>query len=136
ELISPGAEVLATLEHSSARRAYHLGHLQRFLNRPQVPRYVRDHAQQALDELFTNAIYNAPVDAMGMRPFGDKPRTEVVVSPRPVSVRFGLDHNYAAVAVRDFYGSLDADRVLQRLQVCFQPTGAPVEETGGGAGLG
>jgi hypothetical protein len=136
DLLGAGAVIESVREHESSKKRYHLERLVAFLQDTEESRHLGDALSLALDELFTNAAYNAPVAADGTRPNAARSRTEAVRSERPFTVRFGKDSNNIAISVRDCYGSLDVERVFSGLRRCFGPQGATFEEKEGGAGLG
>jgi CheY-like chemotaxis protein len=91
------------------------------------------------DELLSNALYNAPIDAAGRRYRIDEPRH----SPRPlagrevVKLRHACDGRYLAIEVSDGFGSLDRSTILANLARAVNQ-GAPdkVQWTRSGAGMG
>ena len=84
------------------------------------------------DELISNAVHNAPVDAAGVHYRRHVPRgDELELDERhQVRVRWGCDARYVAVEVGDAFGSLDRDTVLRSLA---KPE---MRDSGAGAGLG
>lgn len=84
------------------------------------------------DELLSNAVHNAPVDAEGMHYRRDLPRDlEIELDERHhVELRWACDARYLAIEVTDRFGSLDRDTILRSLSK------SDVRETGGGAGMG
>jgi hypothetical protein len=92
--------------------------------------------QTVADELVTNAVYNAPLDSTGKSRYGHVSRTqEVALEPgEEVEVRFCCDRLRLGISVRDPFGSLTQERLLDNLARCFRR--AEVEQKEGGAGLG
>jgi len=90
------------------------------------------------DELITNAIYNAPVDAEGNRAYRNLPRThKVEMEPgQEVVVKFCCDGRRLGIAAADAFGSLAPDEVLAYLAKCMRRGTDQVDEKEGGAGLG
>ena len=90
------------------------------------------------DELVTNALYNAPLDADGRRLYASLSRTQPVVLPEGdrVEVRWMSDGRRLGIGVRDPYGSLTASTVLDYLAKCFRKGSDQVDTKDGGAGLG
>lgn len=89
------------------------------------------------DELVTNAIYNAPVDADGRPRYAALDRREKIVL-RPdeyVIVEFGSDGRTFGLAVTDRFGRLTRDGLRQGLRRCLTAAD-PIEQKPGGAGLG
>ncbi len=89
-------------------------------------------AMLVADELISNAVHNAPVDADGVHYRAELPRdAELVLDARhQVRLRWGCDARYLALEVTDPFGSLDRDTVLRSL------TARDMRESGGGAGMG
>lgn len=93
---------------------------------------VASMAMLVTDELLSNAVHNAPVDAAGTHYRKDLARdTELDLDARhQVRLRWGCDARYLAIEVNDTFGSLDRDTVLTALSK------NDVRESGGGAGMG
>jgi CheY-like chemotaxis protein len=93
---------------------------------------VASMAMLVADELISNAVHNAPVDAAGDHFRRDIPRdTEIELDDRhAVRLRWGCDARYLAIEVTDQFGSLDRDTILRSL------VKHDVRESGGGAGMG
>ena len=91
-----------------------------------------------VDELVSNAFYNAPIDADGSRPYAHLPRTEEVNlgSSENSELKMMSDGRRVGVAVSDPYGSLTASTVLDYLAKCFRKGSDQVDQKEGGAGLG
>lgn len=92
----------------------------------------------ATDELITNAIYNAPVDAAGQRHFAHLPRWTPVTleAGQEVVVRCAFDGKRLCLSVRDFFGSLDPARLLGCLSRGVAMGDDQVESKTGGLGVG
>src|ERR1044071_10165069 len=71
-------------------------------------RQVRPAVGSVCEELLMNALYDAPVDALGRPMFADiDPHDRKDSrSPRPVSIRYAATEHAFAVAVRDRFGRL------------------------------
>ena len=93
---------------------------------------VASMAMLVADELISNAIHNAPVDAAGVHYRMELPRDqEIELDERHrVRMRWGCDARYLAIEITDFFGSLDRDTILAALSK------NDVRESGGGAGMG
>lgn len=90
------------------------------------------------DELFTNAIYNAPIDADGRSRWAHMPRKdEVVLAPgEEVVVRFCSDGSRLGISTTDPFGSLTPERLFDYLAKCFRGGVDQIDDKPGGAGLG
>ncbi len=93
---------------------------------------VSSMAMLVADELISNAVHNAPVDAAGEHYRRELPRDqELELDDRhQVRLRWGCDARYLAIEVSDQFGSLDRHTVLRALSK------HDVRESGGGAGMG
>ncbi len=93
---------------------------------------VASMAMLVADELISNAVHNAPVDAAGEHYRKDISRgVEIELDERhQVRLRWGCDARYLAIEVSDPFGSLDRDTILGSLAK------NDVRESGGGAGMG
>jgi hypothetical protein len=91
-----------------------------------------------VDELFTNAIFNAPVDAEGGHRFAHLPRSSEVVleDEEEVQMTFCFDGDKLGISVIDRFGSLTEDVILDYLAKCFRKQDDQVDAKSGGAGLG
>ncbi len=89
-------------------------------------------AMLVADELLSNAVHNAPIDATGTHYRKELPRElELLLDDRHrVRLRWGCDARYLAIEVTDGFGSLDRDTILGAL------ARNDVRESGGGAGMG
>lgn len=90
------------------------------------------------DEVITNALYNAPVDANGTRLFAERSRGDRVELPpgETIDVHYCCDGMRLGISATDPYGSLTRDSVLQYVTKWFEAGQKTVEEKPGGAGLG
>lgn len=93
---------------------------------------VASMAMLVADELISNAVHNAPVDAHGVHVRRDLPRDiDIALDGKDtVRLRWGCDARYVAIEVSDQYGSLDRETILAALAK------QDVRDTGGGAGMG
>jgi hypothetical protein len=91
------------------------------------------------DELLSNAVFNAPVDAQGSHIHAGDVRTDA----RPLSsardrvvLRYACDARYLALEVNDEYGSLDRATILRFLTKASSRSRDKVSMTTRGAGIG
>jgi hypothetical protein len=91
------------------------------------------------DELLSNALYDAPVDADGQhhRRTEDRDATRDLDARERVTLRYAFDARYLAIEVTDQFGSLPRATTLAHLAKCTVPR-APNKTSmlEGGAGLG
>ena len=135
----PGRDTAALTLTSSSAKQDALDEVDRFFTgRPNLPPVRRSQLVQISDELFTNALFNAPVDDSGAHQFRALDRREhAELAPgRSVDISLWADEDRFGVAVRDPFGSLAADRVTTSLARGFRRGDDQISTTGGGAGLG
>ncbi len=127
-----GTELHETIITRGSQRAELVGELsERVRARGQSAR-VASMAMLVADELISNAVHNAPVDAAGDHYRRDLPREqELALDARhQVRLRWGCDARYLAIEVNDGFGSLDRNTILSALAK------NDVRDHGGGAGMG
>ena len=101
-----------------------------------VNRRIVDLLMVVIDEMLTNALYNAPTDERGRRPNANLPRTVNVEvdGGLPVELELRCDGRRIGISTSDPFGSLEPEVVVASLRRCFERP-VPRGETGG-AGLG
>jgi DNA-binding response OmpR family regulator len=127
-----GTDLEATTITKASQRATLVGDLSEQIRARGQSARVASMAMLVADELISNAVHNAPVDANGVHYRKDLPRdTELDLDERhQVRLRWGCDARYLAIEVTDSFGSLARDTVLAALSK------NDVRESGGGAGMG
>ncbi|MCA9679344.1 MAG: hypothetical protein KC464_30220 [Myxococcales bacterium] len=90
------------------------------------------------DELLSNALHNAPIDAAGGRPHADRSRPEgrPLVGRDQVTLRYACDARYLAVEVGDRWGTLDRATIMACLTKAVSRSPNKVSMTTAGAGIG
>jgi CheY-like chemotaxis protein len=91
-----------------------------------------------VDELVTNAIYNAPRTDAGEPKYARLSRREPVVleDHEAGELQFACDGDYIAVAQIDPFGSLTQDTIVSYLNRCLVKGPEQFSEASGGAGIG
>jgi CheY-like chemotaxis protein len=91
-----------------------------------------------VDELVTNAIYNAPRTTSGEPKYAKRSRRETVVLEEHEAgeLQFATDGDYIAIAQIDPFGSLTQDTVVSYLNRCLVKGPEQFSEATGGAGIG
>jgi CheY-like chemotaxis protein len=127
-----GTDLHETVLVRGSQRAHLVGQLAEQVRARGQSARVASMAMLVTDELLSNAVHNAPVDAAGEHYRRDLPRDqELELDDRhQVRLRWGCDARYLAIEVSDRFGSLDRDTILRAL------AHHDVRETGGGAGMG
>jgi hypothetical protein len=102
-----------------------------------IRRQVRAAIGQVCEELLMNALYDAPVDESGNQIFAEvDPHARVeTMSPRPVSIRFAATRDQFAIAVRDRFGRLAKNTILDYINKCLHSE-QQIDRKTYGAGLG
>ena len=109
-----------------------------FAEQAKMRRQVRSAIGQVCEELLMNALYDAPVDEQGKQIFAEVDPHERTRSrsPRPVSIRYAATDEMFAVAVRDRFGRLAKNTILQYIDKCLtQPNQIDRKTYGAGLGL-
>lgn len=135
ELVSPDHQAVWYTVKNSSEKSGLLQAFERFLARTPVDQHSHMSLVNVLDELITNALYNAPIHE-GHHVFADFPRSEPVVSTRPIHAGFGVDPQHVMIVVRDSWGSLTPERLIEALRRCYGTRLRVASEGTGGAGLG
>jgi len=100
-------------------------------------RQVVARVESVADELLMNALYDAPAIRAGTQP-----TTEVGHAPRPVAgatpavLRYACHGRMLGVSVRDSYGELRKEAILDHVARARAMRGTPQLKPTGGAGLG
>jgi hypothetical protein len=100
-------------------------------------RRVVESVSLVADELFTNAVYNAPRDADGVPRYAHVNRREkIALEPGEyVHLEFGSDGLTFALSVSDRFGALAPEVLRSAIQRCVSRHD-PIEQKAGGAGIG
>lgn len=122
----------------SAHREGVRGEARALAERLGVPSRMVELFCTVVDELLTNAIYNAPVDDRGAERFSHLRRGEPVTleSHERIEVVLCSDGRTIGCAVSDPFGSLGPRTVVEYLGRCFRRGEDQISERSGGAGLG
>jgi len=121
----------------SRDKAQYVREASALVNRLGCSERVVELVETVVDELSTNAIFNAPQDASGRPRYAHLSRREAVaLEEREVAeLIYAIDGSYFAVAQRDPFGALTRETVVTYLDRCLDQ--APDQQPGaGGAGMG
>lgn len=101
------------------------------------PRIV-EMVETIVDELVTNAIYNAPRTSDGKPKYAMLSRRETVVleEHEAAELQFACDGDYIAISQVDPFGSLTQDTVVSYLNRCLVKGPQQLSTSSGGAGIG
>ncbi len=134
-----GTDVETLTLTSSTQRGELVDFAKAFADRMQLHSRIASQVVSVLDELVTNALYNAPVDESGAPLFRNKSRAEDAAVPgsKAVRVEFSSDGTSLGVAVNDFFGSADPELIADRLWGGMGQQQHVVQtEASGGSGIG
>lgn len=112
-----GTALHATTLTRASQRTHIVGELAEQVRARGQSARVASMAMLVTDELLSNAIHNAPVDAHGLHYRAELARDrelELDVDHQ-VQLRWGCDGRYLALEVTDPFGSLDRDTILAAL---------------------
>jgi hypothetical protein len=121
----------------STMRVERLEKMSDYLQQSGVGERTIENLRDVAEELLTNAFYDAPVAAGAFK--GAISRTQEVVLPedRACDLAYGCSADLAMVRVRDPFGSLSHQRIVEVLTRCASnQMDVIVDESMGGAGLG
>lgn len=133
--VGPDAPILSRELASSVEREDLLEAARTFLLDHGIRPRMADLAQNAIEELVTNAVYDAPTDSEGRRLYADVDRRNAVflqAGSRP-RLELAVDGKKIAALMTDPYGSLDVATVRRYLAMGLR---GDFSDKPGGAGLG
>lgn len=92
----------------------------------------------AVDELVMNAMFDAPIDALGKPIYLTTPRSTAmpISSDHPVEMNVGFDGEYAIISAVDHYGSLDRNKLFEHLAKTYKKEDYKIKTASAGAGIG
>ncbi|MEQ1503919.1 MAG: hypothetical protein ABMB14_16880 [Myxococcota bacterium] len=139
DLLSDGAAVVKYQPASSADRDTVVRDVEQWLERGQVPGRIAARAGEVIHELLMNALYDAPVDALGQPRFAaDRRQTVTLSASEAPTLRVGTDGMLLVLQVSDPFGRLERHRLLGGILRGYATAdgGGALDLRGGGAGLG
>ena len=127
-----GTELHALTITRASQRAHIIDQLSEAVRSRGQSARIASMAMLVADELISNAVHNAPVDAEGVHYRKESARdVELELDERhQVGLRWGCDARYLAIEVTDWFGTLDQHAILNAL------ARSDVRQAGGGAGMG
>lgn len=99
---------------------------------------ILDRVNTVLEEMLMNAIYDAPVDSQGKSVFNHVSRKEEILldTHQQSQLSYASDGVLLAVSVKDPFGSLSKDIIVDYLFSCYSGQAGSMNENKGGAGRG
>ena len=125
--------------HSSNQKNELMSRFEKVLDQIPGTSTIRDSAMRIADEMFTNALFNAPVDEASQFTHADSPRhLGVELTPGDEAIFIvSYDLDSLALACIDRFGSLKIENLLKRIQECYERgLSHSIRSTHGGAGIG
>lgn len=99
---------------------------------------VLDRVNTVAEEMLMNAIYDAPLDGTGKPLFNHKSRKEEITldTHQQAQLTYASDGMMLAIGVRDPFGGLSKDTIVNYLMRCYFGDPTQPNEGKGGAGRG
>lgn len=122
----------------SSDKAIILSQFEAFLAKNPKTKSLSDLCIQSADELITNALFNAPVDADGERMYLNADRQMPVEYPPDKKATFFACYSDDRITIgcEDTYGSMTVTEMYQYLRTKFSSDLSVPRDSSGGAGLG
>jgi hypothetical protein len=133
-----GVEVQSTVVTRSSQREGLREDLYCYFKRMGIRGTVLDRVNTVVEEMLMNAIYDAPVDTQGQPIFNHISRKQEVEldTHQQSKLTYACDGVYLAVAVKDPFGSLTKEVIVDYLGSCYNGNAGSLNEGKGGAGRG
>jgi len=120
---------------STADRDAAVARIQDFIGALAVPRRISEMFAELGHELIMNAIYDAPIDALGRPKYAGDRKAEILLEDaEQPTVKLGTDGTRLVLQVRDPFGRLERKHVVDGLARGL--AGGEMDRSHGGAGLG
>ncbi len=130
-----GAQLMSLSVRTTADADRAVDEVQEFIVRTQTSKRVSEMFGELAHELLMNAMYDAPVDAMGHPMFAaDRKANITLAATQQPQVLLGSDGSTLALQVRDPFGRLQRRDVVGGLLRGL--SGGAMDQSHGGAGLG
>lgn len=136
--LSFGAELQSRKVQRSNQRMELREDVRAYFKRHGLRTTLLDRIDQVLEELLMNSIYDAPTDDKGQAVFNhlDRKTTVELSQDQEAELRFGSDGVLLAISVRDPFGSLTKDTLIQYLDSGYRGEKNPLHVGKGGGGQG
>ena len=124
--------------NTSEEKPFLINELVQFFKQEKELLGIQDICLQAADEMISNAIYNAPVDAFGKRLYQKVARdVDVTLSlGKKVKIFACYTDKKVVIGCEDPFGSLDRENILTRLSQIYGKDPVSPLMSAGGAGMG
>jgi hypothetical protein len=120
---------------SASRREERFARMREFFERHKLSDRTASAVLEVAEELVMNALYDAPFEAGYFK--SAVPRSENIDLPteHACEISYGIERDEVFVRLRDTFGALTRERLVEVLSRC-SATGVALDESRGGAGLG
>ncbi len=130
-----GASVHEIHVRTSADRDSAVAQVQMFVGTLQLPKRIAEMFGELAHELLMNAMYDAPIDAMGRAKYAaDRKASIALADAEAPRVMIGTDGTRLVFQIRDPFGRLERRHVVDGLARGL--AGGEMDQSHGGAGLG
>jgi hypothetical protein len=134
-VIDPDAIGRVALLASSVRREARFERMREYFSAQGLPTRTIASCADIAEELVTNALYDAPMEAGYFRAAIQRTQGVELPPDRACEISYGREQGSVFVRVRDPFGALTRTRLLGVLRRCTS-AGVALDESRGGAGLG
>jgi hypothetical protein len=133
-----GSHTVTSVFRSSAERMQTLEAVGEFATCAGVIPRLGEQLGMVAEELTTNALYDAPVDAARTSRYAHLSRSEPItlLDDERIELKLCSDGRRVGISVSDPFGSLTRERVLDYLVKAYRMGADQIDEKQGGAGLG
>ncbi|WP_413943415.1 cyclic nucleotide-binding domain-containing protein [Bdellovibrio sp. HCB-162] len=133
-----GVEVQSKTVSHSAQREELREELYTYFKKMGIRSTVLDRVNTVVEEMLMNAIYDAPVDSQGKSIFNHISRKEEIQldTHQQSQLRYASDGVLLAVSVKDPFGSLTKNIIVDYLISCYSGQAGSMNSNKGGAGRG
>jgi hypothetical protein len=137
-LLSPQARIQVVKLQQSTQKQDAVEAIRNYLLAARFQNRMATVIASAVDELIMNAIFDAPVDAMGKQLLASTPRSTKIEleGPNAVELHLGYDGKYVALQAVDHYGSLDKQKLMNHISKIYTEDEYKVRSETAGAGIG
>lgn len=133
-----GVEVQSKIVSHSSHREQLRNDIYSYFKKMGIRSTVLDRVNTVTEEMLMNAIYDAPVDSQGKAIFNHISRKEEIQldTHQQSQLRYASDGMLLAISVRDPFGTLTKNIIIDYLQSCYGGMAGSLNKEKGGAGRG
>lgn len=133
----PGLEEITISNYNQKNEI--LRNIAEYVNKAKVFKDLADRACTAASELMMNAVFDAPIDpTTGKAKYAALSRSEsfALTESEYINLKYGFDAGAFVISVKDHFGSLTHDKIIDNLYRCAQAGPDQIRQGSGGAGVG